>query len=300
VTNGGTTVGLLGLGNMGSAVAHRLLQRFDVIGYDPDPRCSSQAAARGVQVTGSVEQVARRVDTVVLSLPHPAVSHDSVVRMSAIWASTGAVIETSTVTPDDARQASEVCTQHGITYVDAAILSGVKSMQEGTTSLLIGGDPASHPTIQGVLDALSPNQLVLGGVGAGMAAKVVNNAVAHAVYVVLAEAVAMARADGIAPTTLVKLLGDPEAGLLRPLTHRIAERLQAGEFDGGMAVDSARKDSELALRMAQSAHVPLFAIQAAHTVYEIAAAEGLGEHDYSIVATLWHRWAADTAPRRER
>lgn len=215
------------------------------------------------------------------------------VRISAVWPSAGAVIETSTVTPDDARQAAAICTQHGISYVDAAILSGVKSVQEGTTSLLIGGDPASYPTIQPVLDALSPNQLVLGGVGTGMAAKVVNNAVAHAVYVVLSEAVAMARTDGIAPATLVKLLSDPEAGLLRPLTHRIAERLPAGEFGGGMAVDSARKDSELALRMAQASGVPLFAIQAAHTVYEIAAAEGMGPHDYSIVATLWDRWATD-------
>jgi 3-hydroxyisobutyrate dehydrogenase len=288
-----STVGLLGLGNMGAAVAQRLLHRFAVIAHDPDPGRSSEAAATGVQVSASVEEVASRVDTMVMSLPRPAVSHDSVVRISAVWPSAGAVIETSTVTPDDARQAAAICTQHGISYVDAAILSGVKSVQEGTTSLLIGGDPASYPTIQPVLDALSPNQLVLGGVGTGMAAKVVNNAVAHAVYVVLSEAVAMARTDGIAPATLVKLLSDPEAGLLRPLTHRIAERLPAGEFGGGMAVDSARKDSELALRMAQASGVPLFAIQAAHTVYEIAAAEGMGPHDYSIVATLWDRWATD-------
>jgi 3-hydroxyisobutyrate dehydrogenase-like beta-hydroxyacid dehydrogenase len=289
-----TTVGLLGLGNMGSAVAERLSHQFGVIGYDPDPGRSSQAAARGVHVTASVEEVASRVETVVMSLPRPAVSHDSVVRISAVWDSAGAVVETSTVTPDDARQAAAFCTQRGIAYVDAAILSGVKSMQEGTTSLLIGGDPASFPTIQPVLDALTPNQLVLGGVGTGMAAKVVNNAVAHAVYVVLSEAVAMARSDGIAPATLVELFSDPEAGLLRPLSHRIAERLQAGEFRGGMAVDSARKDSELALRMAQSSDVPLFAIQAAHTVYEIAAALGMGPHDYSIVATLWNRWTGGT------
>jgi 3-hydroxyisobutyrate dehydrogenase len=300
MSGGSNAVGLLGLGNMGSAVAHRLLQRFAVIGYDPDRGRSSQAAALGVNVAASVEEVASQVDTVVLSLPHPAVSHDSVVRISAVWASAGAVIETSTVTSDDARQAAKVCAEHGITYVDAAILSGVKPMQEGTTSLLIGGDPSAYPTIQPVLDALTANQQVLGAVGTGMAAKVVNNAVAHAVYVVLSEAVAMARTDGIETDTLVKLLSDPEAGLLRPLTHRIAERLQAGKFGGGMAVDSARKDSELALRMAQSAHVPLFAIQAAHTVYEIAAAEGMGEQDYSIVATLWHHWAAETAPGRER
>jgi 3-hydroxyisobutyrate dehydrogenase-like beta-hydroxyacid dehydrogenase len=113
--------------------------------------------------------------------------------------------------------------------------------------------------------------------------------VAHAVYVVLSEAVAMATANEIPIPTLVELLGDPEAGLLRPLTHRVAQRLNDRDFEGGMPVDAARKDSELALRLAQSAGIPLFAIQSAHTVYEIALARGMARADYSVIATLWDR-----------
>ena len=135
-----------------------------------------------------------------------------------------------------------------------------------------------------------------------MAAKVINNAVAHAVYVVLAEAVAMADATGVSMDDLVDLLGDPDAGLLRPLTHRIGERLRDRSFSGGMATESAYKDSTLALELAQANGIPLFAIQAAHTAYQIAMGRGMARQDYSVLATLWEEWAgvADltTSPRR--
>src|SRR5438105_3603940 len=104
--------------------------------------------------------------------------------------------------------------------------------------------------------AQRPNQRVLGDVGAGMAMKVINNAVAHAVYVVLSEALAMAEANGIALPTFTEILSGADAGLLRPLNHRIAERVATGDFEGGMPVDAARKDSELALELAQASGLP--------------------------------------------
>jgi 3-hydroxyisobutyrate dehydrogenase-like beta-hydroxyacid dehydrogenase len=200
------------------------------------------------------------------------------------------IVETSTVTPADARRAAAVCETAGAHFVDAAILSGVKPVMEGTTSLLIGGSPDAVERVRAVLDAITANQRVLGEVGAGMAMKVINNAVAHAVYVVLSEALAMARANGISLPTLTEILREPDAGLLRPLTHRIGERVAAEDFEGGMPVDAARKDSVLALELAQASWIPLFATQAAHTVYELAMAEGMGRLDYSAIATLWDRW----------
>jgi 3-hydroxyisobutyrate dehydrogenase-like beta-hydroxyacid dehydrogenase len=140
------------------------------------------------------------------------------------------------------------------------------------------------------LDAISSQQMVLGPLGSGMAAKVINNAVSHAVMVVLVEAFSLGAASGVAPDLLVELLKRPDAGLIRPLTHRIAERVLNGDYAGGMTLQAARKDSMLALELGQHAGVPLFAIQAAHTVYEIAMHEGLAREDYAVIATLWEAW----------
>jgi len=141
-----------------------------------------------------------------------------------------------------------------------------------------------------VLDAIANRQVYFGALGAGAAAKVINNAVAHAVMVVVAEAGSMATATGVSHDKRIALLADPQMGLHRPLTHRYAERIVEANYAGGMPLDAARKDSVLALALAQTAGVPLFAIQASHSVYEMAAAAGYGRDDYAAIAKLWSDW----------
>jgi 3-hydroxyisobutyrate dehydrogenase-like beta-hydroxyacid dehydrogenase len=123
-----------------------------------------------------------------------------------------------------------------------------------------------------------------------MGAKVVVNAVLHAVMVVLVEAGAMATKLGLPMQTLVDILRRDE-GLMRPLTHRVQERIMHGNYQGGMSVSNARKDSILALATAQELGIPLYAIQASHTPYEIAEALGMGNLDYAALATLWEQWS---------
>ena len=63
-----------------------------------------------------------------------------------------------------------------------------------------------------------------------------------------------------------------------------------GHYTGGMSVSNARKDSTLALATAQELGIPLYAILASHTPYEIAEALGMGNLDYASLATLWEQW----------
>lgn len=285
-------VGLLGLGNMGAALAKRLTMAYRVVAFDPDAARQAVGADIGVEVAGSTGAVGAAADIVVLSLPRPEISRGAVADLVVAWGGAGGlVIETSTVTPGDARSMHEACVAAGAQFVDAAILSGVALVEAGGSTFLVGGDDEAVERAQPVLDAVCVSQRRLGPPGAGMAAKVINNAVAHAVYVVLAEAAAMAVATGVPVADLVDLLSAPDGGLMRPLTHRIGERLADRDFDGGMRTDAAYKDSTLALAVAQEHGVPLFATQAAHTVYEIAAGPmGMGGQDYSVLATLWEHW----------
>lgn len=287
-----TNVGLIGLGNMGTAVAGRLASKFEVMGFDPSQERRSINESNGVSTVSSPTHLLE-CPVILLSLPRPEISAATI--RTLVDAGLGAehlVVETSTVLPSNARSDSDACRAAGAAYVEAAILSGVKSVAEGTTTLLLGGADADVARGREVLEAVTAQLRHLGPVGAGMAAKVVNNAVAHDVYVVLSEAVALAESNGIGIDVLVDMFSDPEGGLIRPLTHRIGERLVQGNFDGGMSVDAALKDSQLALAMAQQSNVPLFATQSTHAVYEIAAAQGLGRQDYSAVATLWRGWRA--------
>jgi 3-hydroxyisobutyrate dehydrogenase-like beta-hydroxyacid dehydrogenase len=107
---------------------------------------------------------------------------------------------------------------------------------------------------------------------------------------VLIEAFAMSKKLGVPSDTLTSIL-NREEGMLRPLVHRVQERMKYSDFEGGMSVTNARKDSCLALATAQQMGVPLFAISASHTPYEIAEANGLGDADYAALSRLWEEWA---------
>src|SRR3954452_15029660 len=285
-----TRIGLCGLGQMGLAVATRLATAFDVIAVDVDPARRALAdAIAGVSAVEALTEVAEQ-STIVLSLPAPPISLQVCSDLAGMLASGALVIETSTVLRRDTIGCAAVLAPAGVAIVDAAILSGVGQMASGAATLLVGGDDADVARAQPVLDVLGSSTQRFGGLGAGMAAKVVNNAVAHAVMVVLVEGFAMAKSQGLDVGTIAEMLAGPDGGLIRPLTHRMMQRVAHGDFDGGMPLDAARKDSTLALAMAQDGHVPLFATQAAHTVYDLAVARGLGRADYSVLATLWEQW----------
>ena len=292
-------VGIIGLGNAGSALATALSGSLPLVGYDRDPKRRQAVAGLAIQCVDSVAEVTACARRIVLSLPAADVSQAVVSELLAGAQVPDLVIETSTVTPQTARTLDGLCRARHVRFVDAAIASGVAAMAAGQVTFLVGGEPADVAQARPVLAPMAKKIAHLGPVGAGMGAKVVNNAVMHAVMVVLIEAAALAARLDIPMPTLVDLL-EGEEGLKRPLTHRVRERMLRGRYDGGMSVLNARKDSTLALEIAQQLGVPLYAIQASHTPYEIAAASGLENLDYAALATLWEQWCgvefADHSP----
>lgn len=275
---------------MGSALASRLTRSFDVIGYDADPdRTRLAAEEHGLTPCGSLEELAS-AQVVLLCLPSPQTSREVCERVVPMLPEDGIVIETSTVNPSDMATLAELTDAHGVGLVDAAIAAGVGQMRSGTAALLVGGADAVVARAMPVLQTVAASVRHLGPLGSGAALKVINNAVAHAVMVVLVEAAALAEACGVSRRDLTDLMTGNDAGLTRPLEHRLMERIAQADYAGGMPVQAAHKDSLLALALAQSMGVPIFAIQASHIVYEIALAEDKGRLDYASIAQLWESW----------
>ncbi|MEO9103070.1 MAG: NAD(P)-dependent oxidoreductase [Rhodoferax sp.] len=290
------TVAIYGLGNMGFPLAERIGRGFRTLVFDLDAAQLSRATeAFGAAPITAPEQLAV-AQVVVLCLPSPAASQAVLRQIAPHLPKDAVVLETSTVNPEHIHQNAKVLAPYGIELVDASILAGVAQMVAGAATLALGGSLEAIARAQPVLDAIAAKQTYFGPLGAGAAAKVINNAVAHAVMVVVAEAGAMATAAGVSCEKLIALLSDAQMGLHRPLTYRYAERIVKSDYAGGMPLDAARKDSVLALQLAQSLGVPLFAIQGSHSVYDMAVAAGYGRDDYAAVAKLWADWGCPTVP----
>ena len=255
-------VAVFGLGNMGYLLAARVAAKFETQIFDLEVTRMEEARSdfSGLPITDFSEVSDTRF--IVLCLPHPKASLAVLRQIRPHLRTDAIVIETSTVNPEHVSQSAEELEGIGATLMDASILAGVSQMEAGTATLLLGGD---HNTIKAagpILDAIAQKQISFGDLGTGAAAKVINNAVAHAVMVVVCEAGAMASANGVDIDRFIGLLSDEAMGLHRPLTFRYAKRIVQGDYEGGMPLAAARKDSELALQLAQSSGVPIFAIQA--------------------------------------
>jgi 3-hydroxyisobutyrate dehydrogenase-like beta-hydroxyacid dehydrogenase len=283
-------IGIIGLGNAGGSVAKGLAGKAPLIGFDLSEDRVAAARTLGVECVGTAAEVAGKASRIILSLPKPEASVEVVRQILAAGHRPDIIIETSTVTPQTAILCHDLCAEQGVGFVDAAIAGGVASMAAAKITFFLGGSPEHVAKARPVLDLLAERIFELGPIGAGMGVKVVNNGVMHAVMVVLIEAFAMSTKLGVPVQTMVDVL-NREEGLMRPLVHRVQERMQQGDYDAGMSVSNARKDSVLALETAQQLGVPLYATLASHTPYEIAQAVGKGDMDYAALAQLWEEWA---------
>ena len=285
------TLGIIGLGNAGSSLSVALAKHYRVIGYDTNDERKALLPTSVLEWAPSIEELAQTVNCVLLSLPHPDISRKVIDSLIAASGNTNLVIETSTITPSIARELGTICASSGVTFVEACIVGGLKAMAEGNATFLVGADAEAMVLAKPILDTIAGQIFHLGPLGAGSGAKIVNNAVMHAEMVILLEAAAMAEKMGISTGKLAEILSQP-MGLLSPLEHRLNERVLNRDYEHGMSVTNALKDSKLALQTAQQLGVPLFATLAAHTPYEIAENLGFGHFDYAVLAKLWESWCS--------
>ena len=282
-------LGVIGLGNAGHAIASAFAKLMPVHGYDLEEDKRFSASQIGIITHDQFDSLTEAIDVAILSLPHPEISFSVTEQLLGLETRPKLIIDTSTVTPKTASDCASLASLHGVGFVDAAIAGGVASMADGQMTFFMGGDDESKAMAKPILKLVAAGIYDLGKTGAGMGIKVVNNAVMHALMVVLIEAFSMSKKLGVPNDTFISIL-NREEGMLRPLVHRVQERMNAGNFEGGMSVTNARKDSCLALETAQQLGVPLFAISASHVPYEIAEANGLGPCDYAALSTLWEDW----------
>ncbi|MEK3937464.1 NAD(P)-dependent oxidoreductase [Sporosarcina sp. FSL W7-1349] len=286
----GIKVGVIGLGNMGGAIAEILSSQYEVVGLDIDESRREAMKAFEIETTDSLAELAKQAEVIFLSMPRASISKSIIEEISPMLAKGSTIIETSTVLPSEVTEFRSMCWAHGVRLIDAAILGGVGHMKNKQANLLVGDSDGVVNQIIDILQAVSAEVQVMGPIGAGMSAKIINNGVAHGVMSIIVEAAALGVKLGIQPEKVYELLSG-ETALLRPLTHRYHERIQNGEYEGGMSTRNARKDSMLFLKLAQENDIPLFSIQAAHSVYEIATGEGYGDLDYAAIAKLWENWS---------
>src|SRR3954451_24290725 len=207
--NANARVGMLGVGLMGSAMAHRLLDRgIAVIEWDRDAEALRALEARGGESAEGPEAVVSGAGVVITMLPTAAIVLDVVEPTLGDWPQDTVWLQMSSVGAAEADQLSRVAETHGVRLVDAPVSGSTHPAEEGELTILASGPGSVRGAVEPVLDALGSRVLWVGEAGMGSRLKMAANHWMIAMVAVLAESMHLCQAMDLDEQQFIALLQD--------------------------------------------------------------------------------------------
>ena len=286
------TIGVIGLGQMGSGMAARLREvGYDVRGTDVSPSARDAAAALGIATVAKMEDVFPDRAILLTSLPDPAAVRDVWLGANGIVAraASGTVcIDLSTIDPTTMREVGAAAAEKGLKVLDCPVSGSPKEARAGTLVLIAGGDPAVLDDARDVLRHLGDPIQYTGPVGTAKVVKIVNTMMSMGNVLVAAEAFALGEAAGVDPDTLYDVLSK-SGGRSHHFTKRFPSALK-GDFSPGFKLELGEKDLALGIELGRQMKMPTPTASAVRELYALALAEGFRGQDIVALLSVYRRW----------
>ncbi len=248
-----SVVGVVGLGNMGSALAANLVGAgFAVVGHD----AAGPARAPGrVDHVASVAEVARAADVIVCSLPDGAVSEMVAGELLATDGRVAThVVDTSTVGVSAARHVATLLADDGIAYVDAPVSGGVAGARARTLAVMYAAADDACAHVEPVLEGLSDCRHRVGDrPGLAQAMKLANNFLSATALIATSEAVAFGVAEGLDMATMLEVLNG-SSGRSAASSDKFPLHVLTGRYASGFTNSLMAKDVQLYLQAVAARH----------------------------------------------
>ena len=281
-------VGLIGLGQMGGAMCRTLIRgRWQVVAWDIARRAVDAAAAAGAQVAADPADVATRTSVILTSLPDAAVLRAVAFGEHGLVAGMcegRVVVDTSTISPTDARGIAADFARHGVDFLDAPVSGGVGGAESGQLAIMLGGPAEQVERVRPVLSSIGRAVVHCGPVGAGEIAKACNQLVVMTSLEAVAEALVLAGASGLDPWRVREALLMGFAA--SPILEIQGERMLRHNFAPGGRAIYHLKDIDTITDLASKAGVSLPGFAVVAQQMERLVAAGRGDLDHSAVITV--------------
>lgn len=242
-----STVGVVGLGNMGSALAANLVGAgFEVVAHDA---AGADRAPNGVEHVGSVRDVARRADTVVCSLPDGVASEEVIGGVLATGDRiTTHVVDTSTIGVAAARHLAALCADDAIAYVDAPVSGGVAGARARTLAVMYAAADDACLHVEPVLGGISDCRYRVGDrPGLAQAMKLANNFLSATALAATSEAIAFGVGEGLDMATMLEVLNG-SSGRSAATADKFPHHVLTGRYASGFTNSLMAKDVQLYAR----------------------------------------------------
>jgi len=286
-----TTIAFLGLGNMGGPMAANLVSAGHTVhGFDPVTALKEAAAAKGATVFDAAADAVTGADVVITSLPNGDIVKSVYAEVVPAASSGALLIDTSTISVDDARAVNAQATERGLAQIDAPVSGGIKGATAGTLAFMVGGDEPAFERAKPVLDPLAGKMIHCGASGAGQAAKLCNNMVLAVQQIAIGEAFVLAEKLGLPAQSLFDVITGATGNCWAvhtncPVPGPVPTSPANNGFKPGFATALMNKDLGLAMAAVQSSGSSAPLGSHAAEIYEQFAAEH-ADKDFSAVIEM--------------
>jgi 3-hydroxyisobutyrate dehydrogenase-like beta-hydroxyacid dehydrogenase len=284
------TIGLIGLGLVGQAIAGRLASAgFELVGFDREVSACEAWAAPGRRIAASPAALSAQCQRAVLAV------FDTTSVLSVVEGEQGlltgvppsALIDCSTGDPDALQALAGRLAARGVDFIEAPLSGSSQQIASGTATMLLGASGEAIVRHRDLLDAIAPKRVHVGGAGMGARAKLATNLVLGLNRAALAEGLVFAERLGIEPARFLELVLATPARSDAAMTK--GAMMVGGDFKPQSRIRQHLKDVELMLQQAASVgqRLPLSAVHA--ELLRAAVAAGDGELDNAAIVRQLRR-----------
>jgi 3-hydroxyisobutyrate dehydrogenase-like beta-hydroxyacid dehydrogenase len=272
-------VGLIGLGNMGTAIAERLLAGgYELAVHNRSPERAERLRVHGAIVRETPGELAAGVDVVLTSLADDD-AFESVAGVVAGAARPGTLlVDLSTVSPAASARVAALADEAKLPYVRAPVSGNPSVVRAGNLTFIVSGPREA-------LERAEPTLLAIGRtiheVGEGEQARVVKlaiNLVIGGLAELMAEALVLSEASGVTRAALLETMGDSAAGA--PFVRYKTDALLRDDYSATFTTRLMEKDIDLVLGEAASAGMRLPLASELKRRIRAAIDAGYGDHDF--------------------
>ena len=292
LTKENTRLGFIGIGNMGSRMAKRLLDHgYQLVAYNRSREAADALVKYGGTVADSISELAAEADVILSSLTNDDVVKSVYADPQGVLAYVrrgSVIIEMSTVLPATSRELYDLSREAGVKCLDSPVSGSTPSAEEGTLTLFCGGDEELFQAAEPIFSSIAGQYFYLGGSGSGTAMKLVANTLLGVGMQAIAESLALGQKEGLDRHRLLEVLS--HTAVIAPAHLGKLSRADRGDYSPQFAIRLMNKDFGLVLETAAAAGVPMPATAAAFQMNVAGFKEGK-EEDFSAVIKLMERLA---------
>jgi 3-hydroxyisobutyrate dehydrogenase-like beta-hydroxyacid dehydrogenase len=285
MADGKKSVGYLGMGIMGSAMAGRLADAgFPLTVWNRSKDKCDPLASKGAKVADTPKQVVESCDIVFACTSDPASARAVVFGEGGVLAGMGPgkkFVDMSTVDEECSKEIAAAITAKGGIFLEAPVSGSKGPALNGQLVILAAGSKELKEEAQPMFDMMGKRTFFLGEVGCGARMKLVINMVMGINMVALCEGLAVGTKSGLDGADILEVI--KEGAIACPMYGLKGPTMMAGKYDPAFPLKHEQKDMRLAVGLGDQVAQPLPLAAAANEAFKAAMASGRGDDDFSAV-----------------